>query len=167
MDFEYKVLLEWRLDIKPLLMYGKELQLVDELKYLGITLTSGKSFSFSTLPMLRKFRCATNTIINAHLKSSEPVLLKLIYAVAVPLLTYACESLSFTSKQMNEMTIALNDAIRRIFTYQRWESITFLRQSFGYLSFTEIVQRRTRNFMQFMARTNNRTLMTLESITKG
>ena len=90
--------------------------------------------------------------------------MKLIYAVAVPLITYGCDSVPICSGQLNEMTIALNDVIRRIFSYQRWESVTFLRQTLGYLSVTEIVRQRTCMFMKQIACTNNDTLITLSSI---
>ena len=150
--------------IAPLTMYGSNLQFVDELKYLGVTLVSGKLFTTTIRPLLRKFRCASNTILNAHHRSSEPVLMKLIYAVAVPLITYACDSTPICSRQLNDMTIALNDVIRRIFSYQRWESVTFLRQTLGYLSVTEIVRQRTCMFMKQIACTNNDTLITLSSI---
>ena len=150
--------------IKPLQMYGSELQFVQQLKYLGVTVVSGKSFSMSISPMLQKFRCAANTIINAHKRSSEPVMMKLIYAVAVPLLTYACETLPISAKQLNEMTVALNDVIRRIFSFHRWESVSFLRQTCGYPSITEIVHCQTERFLKFFPRTDNFVLIFLKAI---
>ena len=149
---------------KPLVMYGRELQSVNELKYLGVTVVSGKLFSISVSPMLRKFRSAANTILNAHRRSSDPVLMKLVYAVAVPLLTYACETLPITAKQLNEMTVALNDVIRRIFSFHRWESVSYLRQTCGYLSITEIVHHQTETFLKHFPRTDNLTLNRLKAI---
>ena len=149
---------------KPLVMYGRELQFVNELKYLGVTVVSGKLFSISVSPMLRKFRSAANTILNAHRRSSDPVLMKLVYAVAVPLLTYACETLPITAKQLNEMTVALNDVIRRIFSFHRWESVSYLRQTCGYLSITEIVHHQTETFLKHFPRTDNLTLNRLKAI---
>ena len=151
--------------VKPLTMYGSELQLVNEVKYLGVTVVSGRTFSINISPTLRKFRSAANTILNAHKKSSEPVLMKLIYAVAVPLLTYACESIPITSRQINEMTVALNDVIRRVFSFHRWESVTYLRQMCGFLSITEIVRYQTDRFFKLFPRTDNPTLIRLKAIT--
>ena len=145
-------------------MYSRDLEFVNEVKYLGISVVAGKVFSVGTTSMVRKFRCASNTILNAHRKSSEPVLLKLIYAVAVPILTYACETLPLSNKQLNEMTTALNDAIRRIFSYHRWESVRYLRESFGYLSLSEIVYNSTENFFKMFSRTGNDTLLTIKAI---
>ena len=149
--------------IKPLTMYGRDLEFVNEMKYLGVSLVAGKVFSVGLTSTVRKFRCASNTILNAHRQSSEPDLLKLIYAVAVPILTYACEILPLSNKQLNEMTVALNDAIRRVFSFQRWESVRYLRESFGYLSLSEIVHNRTENFLKTFSRTGNDTLSTLRT----
>ena len=150
--------------IKPLQMYGRELQFVQEIKYLGVTIVSGKSFSISIAPMLRKFRSAANTILNAHRRSSETVMMKLLYAVAVPLLTYACETLPFTARQLNEMTVALNDVIRRIFSFHRWESVSYLRQMCGYQSITEMVRYQTDRFFKLFPRVDNPALTYLKAI---
>ena len=151
--------------IKPLTMYNRELQFVNELKYLGVFVVSGKEFSVGITSTVRKFRCASNTILNAHRKSSEPVMLKLIYAVAVPILTYACDTLPLSSRQLNEMTIALNDAIRKVFSFNRWESVRFLRESFGYSSLSEIIYDSTEKFFKMLSRTNNETLISIKAIT--
>ena len=150
--------------IKPLTMYNRELEVVDELRYLGVSVVSGKQFSVGITSTVRKFRCASNTILNAHRKSSEPVLLKLIYAVAVPILTYACETLPLNCRQLNEMTVALNDVIRRVFSFNRWESVRHLRESFGYSSLTEIVYDSTERFFKMFSRTDNATLITIKAV---
>ena len=150
--------------IKPLTMYNRELEVVDELRYLGVSVVSGKEFSVGITSTVRKFRCASNTILNAHRKSSEPVLLKLIYAVAVPILTYACETLPLNCRQLNEMTVALNDVIRRVFSFNRWESVRHLRESFGYSSLTEIVYDSTERFFKMFSRTDNATLITIKAV---
>ena len=150
--------------MKPLKMYGKDLEFVTECRYLGVNVVSGKSFSTTTSPLLRKFRCSANTILNAQQRSSEPVLMKLVYAVCVPNLTYACDAVALTTKQIHEMTVALNDCIRRIFTFHRWESVTFLRQSCGYQSIVEIIHQRTKSFLNSMSRTHNNSLIDICAI---
>ena len=103
-------------------------------------------------------------ILNAHFQSSEPVLMRLLYAISVPLLTYACEAIPHSAKQLNEMTVVLNDAIRRIFSFHRWESVRALRQTLGYMSITEIVHQRTTTFYSLFAKTDNNVLLTLKSL---
>ena len=114
---------------------------------------------------LIKFRSCVNTIVNVNAKPSEQVLLKLVYSNCVPVLTYACEVTCFSSGVINEMNVALNDAIRKIFSFNRWESTRFLRTSFGYPSMTEIFEARYQRFMSGITRTCNPTLLLLRDTT--
>ena len=65
------------------------------------------------------------------------------------------------AKEMNRLHVALNDAIRKIFTFSRWESVKCLRESFGYLSITEIFSKRKRSFFHKIPRMGNLLLSTL------
>ena len=101
------------------MMYGKSLTTVDRCKYLGVTVLAGKTFTVSESPFLRKFRCSINTLLNVQQLSSEQILMKLSFTVCVPNLTYACDAFSYNVRQINAMTVALNDSIRHIFSYNR------------------------------------------------
>ena len=68
--------------------------------------------------------------------------------VCFPIITYACEVVNFSHKEMESLHVAVNDAIRKIFSYNRWQSIRNLRESFGYRSITEIFALRRRSFEQ-------------------
>ena len=138
-------------------MYGKKLDHATEYKYLGVRVVAGSSFSTSLLRPLIKFRSSANTILNAPCASSEPVLMKLLYAVCVPNLTYASEVITFSSRQVHPLTVALNDCIRRIFGYNRWESVRYLRLSFGYPSVIDIFSSRSRKFHTRLRSLNNLT----------
>ena len=152
------------LTLRPLRMYEKDLGFVDQYKYLGVNVVSDRSFKVnSTLPLI-KFRSCVNTIINVNARPSEHVLLKLLYSNCVPILTYACEVTCFSSGIINEMNVSLNDAIRKIFSYDRWESTRFLRTSFGYPSITEIFEDRHQSFMIGITHTRNPTLLLLRDI---
>ena len=72
--------------------------------------------------------------------------MKLLYCCCVPNLTYASDVIVFSSGDMQKLHVATNDAIRKIFTYNRWESVTTLRQNRGYLSMTQIYAQRKRDF---------------------
>ena len=48
-----------------------------------------------------------------------------------------CQGLSFSANAGLQCT-ALNDALRLIFGYNRWESVRSLRESFGFKSLTEL-----------------------------
>ena len=145
----------------PLSMYGKNLEFVEKIKYLGVDLAAGKQLSFSITKPLIKFRCSVNTIIGAQNAPPDEVLLKLMYVICVPNLTYAAEALSYTTKQTDSLNVAFNDCIRRIFSYHRWESVRFLRMSFGYPSLTEIIRSRESRFYRRLPLLRNDTLSVL------
>ena len=65
----------------------------------------------------------------------------------MPILTYACEVKHFSCSEMHECHVAINDAIRRIFSFNRWESIRHLRESFGYRDLYTIFSHRKRSFL--------------------
>ena len=78
--------------------------------------------------------------------------------------TYACEIRTHGSRDMMSMDVALNDCIRKIFTYNRWESTRFLRLSHGYDSITEIFAKRRTSFIREIQLTRNPLLMHLRTI---
>ena len=131
-----------------MLVNDQPIEFVHEWKYLGCTVTSGKKFSFSSQPHLRSFYCAINSLLGAVRRPNDLVLMKLLYSNCVSVLTYCAEVRDLSSSETNSYNVALNDAIRRIFSYNRWESTRFLRQQLGYPNITEIFDSRTRNFLR-------------------
>ena len=134
---------------------------MSEYKYLGLIVVAGRNFSTSHGKQLIKFRSAANTVLNSRCVSSETVLMKLLFTMCVPILTYASEAVSYSVRQTNSMTVALNDCIRRIFGYNRWESVRFLRLEMGYPSITDIFYRRKESFSNNIPLTGNSTLQAL------
>ena len=126
----------------PLYLNNSPVAYVSEFKYLGIHVLAGRTFMASAAKPLSSFRSSANTILNVLNRPSNKVMLKLLYSNCVPVMTYACEIRSHSSSDMLEMNVALNDCIRKIFTYDRWESTRFLRLSHGYDSITEIFAKR-------------------------
>ena len=91
--------------------------------------------------------------------------MQLLYTNCVPILTYACEVKVFTGREMTRYDVALNDCIRKIFSFHRWESTRELRRSFGYDSITEIFAKRQTNFFRCLRLTCNPILVKLRSLT--
>ena len=52
----------------------------------------------------------------------------------VPCLTYANAVKEFPPGQMTDCNTALNDAVRKIYSYNQWESVRELRSELGYKS---------------------------------
>ena len=72
--------------------------------------------------------------------------MKLLYATFVSHLTYASDVIQYSVSQLQPLGVALNDCIRRIFTYNfynKCESVRYLRLRLGYLSLTEIFETTT------------------------
>ena len=132
----------------PLYLNGLPISFESGCKYLGTYVKSGKSFSTCARKPLAGFLCSANTILNVLNGPSEQVQLQLLYANCVPRLTYACEIRKHTYREMLDYEVALNNCIRKIFTFNRWESTRFLRQSFGRASIGEIFEKRKSAFIR-------------------
>ena len=150
--------------ISPVLLNSEPVQFVDQWEYLGCSIVSGKELGFSTKKVLSSFRCSANSILTAVKKPTEPVLMRLLYSFSVPILTYASEVKSFSATDMHDCTVALNDSIRKIFSFHRWESIRTLRIEFGYLDLTTIFAQRRSKFLSQMHLVKNRSLSALRSL---
>ena len=129
-----------------------------------VVVIAGKRFSVSHVKPLIRFRSAANTVLNVLHKPSENILMKLLYSTCVPVMTYACDAEIYSAVQINSLNVALNDAIRHIFGYNRWESIRYLRLCMGYPSMTDICNRRRLNFLQNIPLIGNTTLQTLSEL---
>ncbi len=149
----------------PLTLNSRPLDFVQEMKYLGVIVTTERSFSCSA----NKARCAfyrsSNAILNVIRCPRTEVQMKLLYSICIPNITYACEVVSYKDKEMSSLHIAANDAIRKIFGYNRWESIRELRLSHGYLSITEIFANRKLVFEQQLSQIGNSLITRLSLIT--
>ena len=121
-------------DLCHIYLNGREVEYTDSISYLGTTIVSKKGITFSSSNDLTKFYRASNSILRAVNKPSEEVMMHLLYSCCVPILSYAIAVKEYPSRQMQDCTTAINDALRFIFGYNRWESVRTLRQSFGYKS---------------------------------
>ena len=81
--------------------------------------------------------------------------------LCLPAHYYACEAKVFSCSEMLECHIAMNDSIRRIFSFNRWESIRHLRDSLGYHDLYHIFSIRKRRFLQGLNNLDNKTLRLL------
>ena len=99
---------------------------------------AGKTLTYSPVAAIRSFHRAANAILYSDVKPNNAVLLKLLYANCVPILSYAAAVREYGAADMYRCHVAMNNAIRRIFSYAVWQSIRHLRMSHGYRSIYEI-----------------------------
>ena len=124
------------------------LEFMHEWKYLGTTVVSGKSLGFSARPDISSFYRAANSVLNVLTDAKENVLMQLLYTNCIPILSYCCAVKAFSSQDMTDCNTAINNVIRKIFGFHRWESVRLLRESFGYLSIYEIFAKARVKFLK-------------------
>ena len=61
-------------------------------------------------------------------------------------LTHVCDAVTYSSKQLQSSTVAVNDCMRNFFGFNRWESMQFLRLSFCYPEVIDIFASRVLTF---------------------
>ena len=125
-------------NLSPILLNGRKIEYVDSVIYLGTTIVNNRGISFSCSNDLSKFYRASNSILRAVNKPSEEVLMQLLYTCCIPILSYASAVKLYPSRQMQDCSTAVNDALRLIFGFNRWESVRTLRESFGYKSLVDL-----------------------------
>ena len=125
-------------DTAPLNIYNQSIEIVDGWRYLGFYVKSGEHFGFSAQPDLSSFRRAANCLLNTCYRLSEEVMMKLLYTNCIPILSYGSQVKQYDSKDTHEVSVAVNDCIRKIFGYNRWTSIRYLRERMGYKAIEEI-----------------------------
>ena len=111
----------------PLFLNGEPLEFVSEWKYLGVIVQAGPSFSCSAKKPRSAFYGSSNSILSVLQGPSKMVQMNLLYTICVPNITYACEVAPYRHSDNESLHVAVNDAIRKIFSYNRWESVKYLR----------------------------------------
>ena len=154
--------------ISPLTLYNQSLEFVSQWRYLGATIIEGTTLTFSCKQELSNFYRSLNCLLSAIHKPNELVLMSLLYSNCVSGLTHAAEVKIITNAEMHNCNVALNDGIRRIFSYNRWESTRHLRQQLSYPNVTEIFHSRSRKFLSgcLNGETQNETVRRLAIYTK-
>ena len=122
----------------PLIIDDRSLDFVDSFKYLGVNLLAGKELIFSARLELLSFYRASNAIIHGRTRPKPEILMKLLYTNCVSIFSYASEIKEFSTSEMHECHVAVNNAIRAIYSYATFESIRHLRLSHGLKSIYEL-----------------------------
>ena len=141
--------------LSSLFLNNEPLEYVNSYKYLGVELSAGKSLSFSAAPVLRSFHRAANAILYHRVKPNNDVLIKILYSNAVPVITYASAVREFSTSDMHRCHVAINNCIRKIFSFAVWQSIRHIRISYGYKSIYEMFALVKKKFLEKAALSSN------------
>lgn len=102
---------------------------------LYITFVTGRTLSVDIVCIKRKFYSACNSVLSKLGSASEPVLLHLVPTKCLPLLSYSLGAMRVSRQDIKQLSVAWNDAFRRIFQFHRWESVKELVYFCGELDF--------------------------------
>ena len=91
---------------------------------------SDKNFQCSIAKPRSAFYRNAKSISYVLNKRSEDVQMKLLYSVSVPCLTYACDVVEYSNRDKQSLHVAVNDAIRKTFVFDCWQSVEEIRESF-------------------------------------
>ena len=116
---------------------------------------SNPGFTFSSAPDLQSFYRSVNSILNVTKKPDDITQMHLLFANCVPFLSYASAVKEYPSWEMLDCNTAVNDAIRKVFSFHRWESVRELREHFGYKSLTELFTNAKNKFQMSLGNHTN------------
>ena len=148
----------------PLILNNEPLEFVTSYKYLGVELCTGKSISFSAVGALRSFHRAANAILYNRVKPNNDILIKVLYSNCVPIITFASAVREFSSTDMRRCHVAINNCIRKIFSFAVWQSIRHIRLSYGYKSIYEIFALAKSKFLNKASSSSNTVIRQLLTI---
>jgi len=123
----------------------------EKLNYLGVLLCTDALFKIDISETRRKFFVSVNSILSKCQYTSEMVKLQLMESHCLPILLYAIESLSLSNDQMSELNSCWNSVYRKIFSYNKWESVRVLICMLGRLDLHHIVNLRRLSFVKRMS----------------
>ena len=123
----------------PKLMLGNDtVEWSSSINYLGVQLMSGVHIKTDIGVVKRKFYTACNCIISNCYNVSEVVQLHLQESYCLPLLTYAAPALRLTDQQLRELNVCWNSVYRKLFKFNRWESVKCFINGLGRLDLLHI-----------------------------
>lgn len=126
------------------------LQWDSKFKYLGLWLCSAKHFSIDLSEVRRKFFASVNSILYRCKFTSDMCKLKLIESHCLPIILYSIESLNLKRDELSEINSWWNSGYRKIFNYNKWESVKEVICLSGRLDILHIENLRRINFVKSM-----------------
>ena len=110
------------------------------------------------------FFASANSILNSMVKPKENVLIRLLYSNCVPRLTYGAAIKDLNSSEKQQLNVAINNAVRRIFGFRQWQSIRQLREFYGFKPIEVIFAESRQRFLKALPGHRNGILRHLSSL---
>ena len=143
--------------VEPMVLQDKQIDWVESFKYLGVSFSSGMRLVVNTMPMKRKFYASCNSILSKTTNFNEILRLQLVESNCLSFITYALPSLNLSQSQIDELNVAWNTMYRKIFGFNKWESVKLFIAGLGRLDYKHIRASLCVNFVKNNLFSNNRT----------
>ena len=90
--------------------------------------------------------------------------MQLLFSNCVPQLTYGAAVKDLNASEKQQINVALNNAIRRIFKFRQWQSIRQLRECYGFKPIEVTFEIAKTRFFRTLPYHNNTLLRFLSSL---
>ena len=150
--------------LSNILFQGIRLEYVESCKYLGFHVVSGLHFKLSIQKDICSFFGSANSILNSMIKPKQNVLIRLLYSNCVPRLTYGAAVKQLDASEKQQMNVAVNNAVRRIFGFRQRQSIRQLREFYGFKPIEVMFENAKKRFTRELTNHRNGTLRFLSSL---
>jgi len=127
---------------------------VKSIKYLGIVLVAGISLHVDYGYIKRKFYASCNSIITKCKNADQFVKLFLVKCMCLPLPTYCLGALDLPQYKVRDLGTCWNDSFRKIFHFNRWESVSEIQHYCGELSFVDMYNKHKAKFLNSIISTD-------------
>jgi hypothetical protein len=110
------------------------------IKYLGLSLLAGRSVVMDDALVKRKFYASCNAILCNSVGQPELMRLSLLESYCLPILTYCTMAMNIPQKIILSFNVCWNMLYRRVFNFNKWESVSLFIAGLGRLNFTHMFQ---------------------------
>ena len=139
----------------PMCINKANINWVNKIQYLGLTINAGKKFDIDFSDTRRKFFMSVNSILSNGKHTADTVKLKLLESHCLPILLYAIESLDLNGPMLKSINSWWNAIYRKIFGYHKWESVKILICMLGRLDVMHLVNLRRLSFIKQLLTCDN------------
>ena len=136
--------------ISSMKLCGSSVEWCNAIKYLGVHLLSSRELKFDISHCRRAFYAACNSIFTHGSDVNELALLTLQESYSLPILMYAAPALSLTKRQISELNVCWNNVFRKLFGYNKWESVKAVIFGLGRLNIYHLVSLRKVRFYRHL-----------------
>ena len=135
---------------------GRELQWLDSICYLGVTIISATSFTCSFTKVKQSFYVAFNSIFGKIGRmASEEVILELVKKKCMPALLYGLDACPITTNQINSLQFAVTGMLMKLFNTRSKSVITECIDFFDFQTVAYTICKRKLNFLLKYSVLNN------------